>query len=293
MVASAADLANWFAAMLRDEPPVKGLLARLGIAGKLENGVETAYARGLSIHMIDGTRVLGHGGSLPGYKNHVLVSPQHGQGIVVLSNREDTDAQSTAIELLAAALDLRHERKRPTKIPVGLYVEPTSGYTLELTDGARGPCATFLGAEDKLVEGGDGLWWSVSSHLPIRVDAASPDASAIRAAIGHGKWREWRRAETRGTGADIAGTYRCAALDAMQTIERFSGGHAIRFGGGPAPANWIKLEATLADCARAPTPFVGPWRSHPVLRFRRGSGGVEGYTLSSNRSRGWWFERVG
>jgi hypothetical protein len=38
---------------------------------------------------------------------------------------------------------------------------------------------------------------------------------------------------------------------------------------------------------------MGPWRLRPALRIMRDAGGgVGGFTLSSNRSRGWRFDRI-
>jgi CubicO group peptidase (beta-lactamase class C family) len=286
MVASAADLARWMDALLTGAGPLAGLFARLAAPGRLADGAVTGYAHGLTIHRLGGREVVGHGGSLPGYKNHVVIDPATGRGALVLSNREETQAQALSLALLAAELGIAHERVAPARIPAGLFVDPQTGDTLDLAQGANGPSAAFLGAEERLHVGVDGGWESDAPHLPIRIRPAEPDAAEIEAAIGGAPARRWRRADGAHEPARV-GLYRCAALDATHEIAMVDGGLAIRWGGGPAPAAWERLRPGLAGSYAAATPANGPWRQRPALRFD-----ADGFVLSGNRSRRWRFARV-
>ncbi|MBL8701744.1 MAG: serine hydrolase [Alphaproteobacteria bacterium] len=291
IVASAQDLASWLRALAAGSGPLAGLLAELGEVGVLADGTRTAYARGLTQTPIGDRVFLGHGGSLPGYKDHCLVDPRSGLGIVVLSNREDTEAETMAATVMAAHLGATIDWRRPAAMTTGLFVDPANGHTLELADAARGPTAAFLGAEEKLYLAEDGTWTSRSAHLPIRIAPTALGADEIQASIGNRPPIGFRRARAA-TSDDLAGSYRCAALDARHEIALRSEGPAIRFGGGPAPAAWESMTPTAPDCFTTQTPPLGPWRLRPALKFDRDAAGrVRGFMLSSNRSRGWRFER--
>lgn len=292
IVASARDLANWLRALAAGTGPLAGAMRALQAPGVLMNGTTSSYARGLTLHDIGGRVFLGHGGSLPGYKDHCLVDPTSGLGIVVLSNREDTEAQPAAVAILAAHLGVTLDQRRPAAIPTGLFVDPKTGYTLELADGARGTTAAFLGAEEKLFLAADGAWTSHSAHLPIRIAPAAIDTATLRASVGHAAMTDWQRAGGAGA-ADFVGIYRCAALDVRHEIIAGTDGLALRLGGGPTPDAGARLTPTAPDCFTTQLAPIGPWRLRPALKLARAAdGAVRGFTLSSNRSRGWWFERL-
>jgi CubicO group peptidase (beta-lactamase class C family) len=286
MVASPADLARWMHAMAAGTGALAGLLARLAEPGRLADGTVTGYAHGLTLHRLGDRVMVGHGGSLPGYRNHVLVDPATGRGALVTSNREETQAQALAVALLAAASGIDAGRRAPASVPAGLFVDPQTGDTLELAHGAAGPSAAFLGAEERLYVGAGGAWESDAPHLPIRIQPVDAGAAQIEAAIGGAPARLWRRADGVAEAAR-AGRYRCAALDATHEVAMRGDDLAISWGGGPVPAAWQALRPGIAGSYAAATPANGPWRQRPALRFDG-----TGFVLSGNRSRRWRFERV-
>jgi CubicO group peptidase (beta-lactamase class C family) len=292
MVASTHDLVAWLDALLRGAGPTAGLFAKLAAPGRLVDGTPVGYAHGLMLHRLGDVDLVGHAGSLPGYKNHFLLEPHSGRGVAVFSNREETDAQALALAMLAAAFAIPHAPTPPERIATGLFVDPRSGDTLELADGARGPAAAFLGTEERLFVGADGAWCSDAPHLPIRIDAAAPDATELVARIGGGARRSFTRANATADPA-IAGRYRCVELGATHEIALRGDGLAMRWGRGALPDEWCALRPGVADCYATSTPAMGPWRQRPALKFMRDPGGrIAGFTLSSNRSRGWRFERI-
>jgi hypothetical protein len=239
------------------------------------------------LHRLGELRLVGHGGSLPGYKNHFLLDPASGRGVFVASNREETQAQALAMAALAADLGIDWSPEPPALVPSGLFVDDRSGDTLELSQGEAGPVAAFLGAEERLFVDEDGRWSSLAPHFPIRVVPAAPGADAIQASVGGAPDRTWTRAGGR---ADLAhaGRYRCEELDVVHEVVARGDGLAICWGGGPVADAPHALRATLPGCHATTTTQAGPWRQRPALRF---SGG--GFELSSNRSRRWRFERIG
>jgi CubicO group peptidase (beta-lactamase class C family) len=76
MVASASDLVAWLNALLRGDAPLAGLFARLAEPGRLVDGTPVGYSHGFMLHRLGTLDLVGHGGSLPGYKNHFLLDPR-------------------------------------------------------------------------------------------------------------------------------------------------------------------------------------------------------------------------
>jgi CubicO group peptidase (beta-lactamase class C family) len=285
MVASAADLARWMHALLEGRGALSGIFSRLAEPGRLASGATTGYAHGLMLHRLGARVVVGHAGSLPGYKNHVLLDPATGRGALVLSNREETAAQALALALLAADLGLAQPGPAPDSLPAGMFVDPDTGDMLELARGAGGPTVSFLGAEEPLHVAADGAWETEAPYLPIRIVPVAASVARIEASVGGAAPRNWRRADGA-AGPARAGLYRCAALDATHEIALVDGVLAIRWGSGPAAAGWERLRPGTAGAYAAATPANGPSRLRPALRFDD-----RGFVLSSNRSRRWRFER--
>ena len=292
MVASARDLVAWLQALARGDGPLRGLFAKIAAPGVLASGKPIGYSHGFMLHRLGDRDLVGHGGSLPGYKNHFMMDPGSGRGVVVLSNREETEAQSLALAVLAAELGIAHAPRSPDRVPTSLFVDPVTGHTLELTQGPAGASANFLGTEDKLFLGEGGIWSNMAPHMPIRIDPAGPDAATLRASIGGAAARIWQRA-SGATSPEFVGTYRCDELDAQHEIVMQGDVLALRYGGGPAPDAACDLRPTARDCFATTTPFNGFTRQRPALRFLRDAAGrLSGFTLSSNRSRGWHFARL-
>jgi CubicO group peptidase (beta-lactamase class C family) len=74
LAGSARDLAHWLAGLLAGSGPLAGVLEALSAPRWLTDGRETAYGLGLGRSPLGDHVLFGHGGSLPGFKNHVLLS---------------------------------------------------------------------------------------------------------------------------------------------------------------------------------------------------------------------------
>src|SRR6202034_1488446 len=93
LAGTARDLVTWLQTLLDDRAPADLLLARLGARRRLADGRPTRYGIGLARSLLPDEIAIGHGGSLPGYKNEFILLPEHKAGVAVLSNREDTNAR--------------------------------------------------------------------------------------------------------------------------------------------------------------------------------------------------------
>ncbi len=279
LAGSARDLATWLIALMTHRAPARDLLAPLGARRRLNDGTETGYGLGLARSPLPGEIAIGHGGSLPGYKNHFLLLPEHGAGVVVVSNREDTDAHGIALAVLSALTGAALPQPAPALLPTGLFVADAGPFWLAHQAGEL----TFLGATDRLfVE--DGAAVTRSAHLPARLRAAD---GAIEGELAHVP----RRFKPVAADARLAKTWEGHWVNrqfaAHCEILHRDDAAQLSIGTGPLRAT---LPLTPLDARRALIERVEPpWRQRACLMLN-----ASGKTLHmvSNRSRVLRFERA-
>lgn len=165
LAGSARTLADWGAMLLADRAPVPGLLEKLSAPRHLAFGTRTGYGLGLRHQRAGAHELIGHGGSQPGYKSFLLLSPTTGSGIAIVANRDDADTAGIAASVMAAALGAALPAPA-NALPPGLYVAPEGADWLEI--GAT--TARRLDDEVTLFDGGEG-WsdsFSATSRLRLR-----------------------------------------------------------------------------------------------------------------------------
>lgn len=276
MAGSAAGLARWAAALMAGRGAHAGLLDRLAAPRRFADGGESGYRLGLVASRLGGTRILGHGGSLTGYRNHMLMAPEQGVGVVVLTNREE-DALWPALRVLAA-LTGEALPDDPETTPSGLYAAEDGPFWAEFAGGA----ISFMGGYEKLVSDGAGGLRSLPAYLEIALSAEAGGALAGR--IGGVSRRLLPvPAETR-LDERLVGRWR----DARLGVEL-----AIRDDGS---ASWPWAGAIGRETKLTPLPGAraladlahGPWRHRPCLWLQR-DGSLR---LASHRSRILHFTRI-
>ncbi|MBL6455606.1 beta-lactamase family protein [Belnapia sp. T6] len=277
LAGSARDLAAWLAALLAGSGSLVGTLEALSAPRRLLDGRETAYGLGLGRSPLGGHRMFGHGGSLPGFKNHVLLSRELDAGVVVLTNREETDSLGLALSVMAAGLGLP-----PAPPPAagllgpGLYAAADGGpFWIEVTADA----VSFLGTQERLYAGGDGWAVSCSPYMWIRL---RQDGPAIEGEVNHAARRFLPVGEAACDPA-WAGEWRHEEFGAAFRVAEDGG--SIRMGAGPLQANMplTPLGAGRAVFRRAD----GPWAQRPCLHFQGGTA-----RIVSNRCRVLDFHRA-
>jgi CubicO group peptidase (beta-lactamase class C family) len=278
LTGSALDLVAWGQALMAGRGPAAGLLARLGARRTLADGRATAYGLGLARSVLPGEIVIGHGGSLPGYKNHLLLAPEHNVGVVALSNREDTDAHGITLQVLAALFEVALPEPATDLLAQGEFVADEGPFWMA----HQSEKLTWFGAEETLYAGADGFAESHSAHMPIRLKASG---DTIVGEIGHAA-RRFRRLEPGlAAQASWAGRWVCPAQHAELDIA-VSGGVA-RLGIGMGPLyDLVALKPIAADRAVLERAGEGPGRRRAVLQFSR-----DELLLASTRSRVLRFRR--
>ena len=281
LTGSGRDLATWLIALLRGEGPAGGLLPRLAEPVRLTDGRAVDYGLGLAHCRLGDRALLGHGGHLTGFKNHFLVDPEQGWGVIALSNREETDPFLLTLGVAAALTGAALRAPAPTLLPEGLFIEADGPAWIEHRAGAL----TFLGAREMLYAGdAPGEAVSLSPYLPIRL---ARDGEAIAGEVGHVARRFLPvRADARVAPA-FAGTWRAAGQHAALAITIASDGSAqVETGSG---ALYRRAMLTPLDATRALMPVGAlPWPGRACAWLR----GPDTLRLVTNRSRVLDFARA-
>ena len=278
LAGSARDLATWLRALLAGRGALAGVLARLTAPRPLVDGRMTDYGLGLAASPMPGMKVVGHGGSLPGFKNHFLLAPDLGVGVIVVSNREDTDAHGAALRVMAALGGVELAPPLTAALPDGLFVADRGPYWMEHAAGR----VDYLGASDTLFPGADGIARSRSAHLPMRLRA---EDGAIAGEIGHAPRRFLPVAPGLSAPPAWAGRWAAEAQDARFEIAVANGAAQFTIGTGPLRST-MRLTPLTADRALLEGDGDGPWRQRVCLQF---DGDI--VRLVTNRSRVLVFQR--
>lgn len=258
LAGSGRTLARWLMALLRGDAPVAGLLPRLA-ARRMAAGLHTFYGLGIAHAPWLGQECFGHGGSLPGYKDHFLLAPDSGLGVVVLSNREETDSLGLALSVMAAWLGVEMPPPAPDVLPDGLFADATGGpFWVE----HRAGVVSFLGAEEKLFRGGEGIAVTRSPYMTMRL---ARDGASISGDIN---MAERRFAPVpAGFSADPAwaGLWLNRAHGGVIRVDVSDGGAQLTL--GTAPASHGMALTPLGQGRALGDVQDGPWRRRPCFVF--------------------------
>lgn len=272
---SAGDLAAWLSALLAGRGPLAGMLERLTAPRRFADGSESVYRLGLVCSRLGGGDIVGHGGSLPGYRNHFLMAPARGVGVVVLTNREE-EALWPALSVLAALLG--ETLPAAGNAPTGLFATEEGPFWAELAPDS----ISFMGGFERLVADAEGGLRSLPAYLDIRLRQQGNDT--LSGYIG-GVKRSLRRVP--------AGTALDPRLVGRWREPRFGTEIAVRADGTalmPWPSGGTLSRLTPLPNGRALADLPhGPWRSRPCL-WLDAEGGLR---VAGHRARILQMQRAG
>ena len=280
LAGSARSLSRWLMALLRGDAPVAGLLERISARRTLSHGLSTFYGLGIAHAPWLGQTCFGHGGSLPGYKDHFLLAPGPGIGVVVLSNREETDSLGLALSVMAAWLGVTLPPPAPETLPEGLFADAEGGpFWVEHKAGRL----SFLGAEERLFRDSETVAVTRSPYMSMRL---AREGARIVGDI-NGAERRFAPVEP-GLAPDPswAGFWRNSEFGGGLLVELSGGAAQLTLGTAPAA---VRMALTPLGRGRAlGDGFDGPWRRRPCFVF-------SGDTLRvvSNRARVLEYRRAG
>lgn len=274
LAGSAAALARWAGALMEGRAPLAGILQRLAAPRVFAGGAASAYRLGLVELWLGGTRLLAHSGSLPGYRNHLLMAPEHGVGVVLLLNR-DEDPLLPALRVVAALLGEPPPEPAPD-LPPGLYAATDGPAWAEIHPGA----IEFMGARETLLASGSRVR-SIPSTLEMDL---SVSVGAIKGTIG-GVARQLHRVPDRlALDPALAGAWREEVFGAELTI---SGDGAARWPWMGSLGREVALTSLPGGRALADLRHL-MWRHRPCLWLDAESS----LRMASHRARVLRFQRA-
>ena len=162
LTGSGTALATWAQALMCSKGQLSGVIEKISEPRKMADGRLSAYGLGFVGSELDGLKLVGHGGSHPGYKSTVLICPEHQCGFVVVANRDDANGAKMA-QAAMAALTGRNLPQAGSTIPDGLYLTETGHHWVEM----KGGNVTYIDNEDALYDEGNGWFSSRSATSPI------------------------------------------------------------------------------------------------------------------------------
>ncbi|WP_421091210.1 serine hydrolase domain-containing protein [Pseudochrobactrum sp. MP213Fo] len=177
LTGSGTALATWAQALMTGKGTLAGVIEKLSAPRKLADGRMSDYGLGFVNSELDGLKLVGHGGSHPGYKSYVLISPELQCGFVVVANRDDANGGKIAQVAMAALADLQLPQPAST-LADGLYVTETGHDWVEI----KGATVNYLDNEDALYPEADGWFSSRSATSPI---VLRQSGDALEGELGH------------------------------------------------------------------------------------------------------------
>lgn len=272
LTGSANALTRWLQSLLANNGPGRGVLAQLGASRQLNHGPLSRYGLGLAQTPLGPYTLLGHGGSLAGYKTYFLLAPERQAGAVLVANREDCDSFGIILQVMAALLG-KTLPERSSAIPDGIYATIAEPYWLEVKDGN----VAYLGTSEPLYQSADGYAVSLSAHLPMRLKWTG---KVVEGAVGHLEHCFLPVTTEFGCLKQVQGIWYHPQYRTAFEIR----GNKIHIGVGPAAQ--IGTLSSLGDGRMLVESQDGPWLKRFCLYFR-------GYSvdLIANRSRVLTFKR--
>lgn len=162
LTGSGTALATWAQALMTGKGALSGVIEQLSAPRPMADGRLSPYGLGFVTSELDGLKLAGHGGSHPGYKSYMLISPEHECGFVVVANRDDANGGKLAQTTMAALAGLKMPQTGST-IPDGFYVSESGHSWVEM----KGGNSIYLDNEDALYDEGDGWFSSRSATSPV------------------------------------------------------------------------------------------------------------------------------
>lgn len=310
------DLTRWVLALRSGTIGGVAVTARMAARTRLRDGTLVHYGLGLAVRRYRGLTVLCHTGSQPGYKAHVAYVPKVDVGIVVLSNREDTQPAALAARILDEAVGDAFPAPHPANATArdpsaagpgaaeraavpGVYVDTESGewVALALEGGTlRGetlgdPLVLYPDADGAFRDGED-YRATIPAELRLRLDGIG---AAVEADLQLGGQRIALRktappAPPREALRELVGRYE-DGLGARAPVIRLEGSGLVADYGGPGRVFAMEPIAPDLFLARPAAPGIA---YRHVFRFERDpSGAATAVTVTMERLKGLRLPRAG
>ncbi|MGH8444510.1 MAG: serine hydrolase domain-containing protein [Solimonas sp.] len=316
IVSTVDDMLAW-AAHLRGEHKIVGsadIWARMLERPRYNNGLEGAYSMGLMCDTYRGVQTIHHAGATMGTQCQMLVVPQHGLDIIVMSNRMDGAAPAMADKIVDAVLE--DVGLEPARTPaaadahaalLGRWYAAASHTVMTLgrmkTALADAPEALLL----SLHHTPSALMFEVDGQLtrfagpqePIEIPlaAAGGDVPSMKVTLAGTVETFTRMSETPPAAATLApalcGRYRDAEFGIDVEIALHDDKLVLDFLPLYGHARWelAPFSDDVLGCGRFDASPAMPLPMFGTLSMAREAGKVRGFWLNADRVRHAWFAR--
>ncbi len=309
MVSTVEDLARWVLCLRQGSLGGVALSAPMTTPGRLNDGRLNHYGLGLHCRPYRGLTVIGHGGSLTGYKGMICHVPDRDWGFVLLSNREDADPYGRVQQLFDLWLGDSAPRPRPAEEARALWpklelaAETVAALPGRWVDRDTAELATItlkdgtleldkLGNVQSFRATGPGRlladWSQFDSTLEIHERRGEPPLLDLDFGGQELRLHKLEKAHDYGReGLELfCGSYSSRELAVTHEVFLRDGALMIRLGPAFHEAAELPLQATLEDCFLAQDTRPG-YTYALALRFERSEWGrVESVVLSTDRLKG-------
>lgn len=287
------------AAKLGESP----LLDRMQEQAILDSGMPSGYGLGLQVGQLGDSPMLHHGGSLSGYRSHLLLLPEQALVVVVLANVNNIRPAAVATEVAMTLLDpspaeevvatpseqaplLHHEALEDSLRYQGRYLLE-SGYLLTVQAAEGQLYMQMGGALQALLPDGENRFMLAADAMPVRFESGDNGRMTnLTLQLPENRQLKGKRIEAE-TISDwksqqYSGRYYSSALDVHYDLEVVEGRLLARRTRGE----------DLAFTAIGDDRFLEWEPGDLMLTFQRNRRSrVDGFSLSAHRARNITFVR--
>lgn len=219
------------------------LLARMQEQATLDSGMLSGYGLGLQVGQLGDSPMLHHGGSLSGYRSHLLLLPEEGLVVVVLANVNNIRPAAVATEVALRLLDpapeaavaaaaaepepLRHAALQESIRYQGRYLLE-SGHMLTVQAGEGQLYMQMGGTLQALLPEGENRFMLAADAMPVRFESSGNGRMAnLTLELPKNRRLQAKRIEAEPISGwksqQYSGRYYSAALDIHYDLEVIEG----------------------------------------------------------------------
>lgn len=303
MYSSIEDLVHWDRNFYTEEVGGQGFTEQLLRRGVLVNGTRLSYAFGLTHGEYRGTKTIGHGGALAGFRSELLRFPEQRTTVLVLCNfptsNPGTRARRVADVVLAGEFTRAAAAEEPPTATRG--TTEAVELTTEQLEAFVGHWRASNGLEVEIVREGDQLVFIQAGNRAPLLTAAPDRILLVQAEVemrlsdlADGRYQSMSvtqrgqrftadrfvPAEEQKDYTDLHGTYYSDELDATYTILEEDGRLMVVI-----PPGQKRVLQRLGE-----NRFAAPGMT---ISIDRQNDEVAGFTIDAGRVRGIYFQRTG
>lgn len=110
-ISTVGDLARLAAGLMDDAIVPAAVREQMWTRQRTRDGAETGYGLGFSVGRMNGMRLVGHSGSQEKARTHMLLCPEMGAAIVLMSNDESADLGTLTRDLLRLVVEVTQDAR--------------------------------------------------------------------------------------------------------------------------------------------------------------------------------------